>query len=112
MNRNTGGKFSGNYTIIIDCVNSCLKYHAPAQIKEAGGEQLLTIEQAADFLHLAKPTIYGLVSQSKIPCMKKGKKLYFSKAELIAWLQQGKRKTITELQEDAENHLINKRKRG
>jgi len=73
---------------------------------------LFTIEEAAGFLKLAKPTIYGLVCHSKIPCMKKGKKLYFSKAELIAWLQQGKRKTITELQEEAKNHLINKRKRG
>ncbi len=78
----------------------------------APANDLLSINEASSFLHLAKPTIYGLVSQSKIPCMKRGKKLYFSKGELMTWLQQGRRKTTAELQEEAESYLIQKRKRG
>lgn len=72
---------------------------------------LLNVNEAATFLNLAKPTIYGLVCQSKIPCMKKGKKLYFSRQELTDWLKQGKKKTIAEMQEEADNFLTSKKKR-
>jgi excisionase family DNA binding protein len=100
-------------TLVQDAIRKVITEQSPkTTIAPAPVNDLLNITEAADFLHLAKPTIYGLVSQSKIPCMKKGKKLYFSKAELMAWLQQGKRKTAAELQEEAESYLINKGKRG
>lgn len=40
-------------------------------------ERLLTIEQAADFLHLSKATIYSKCSRNQLPYMKRGKRLYF-----------------------------------
>jgi excisionase family DNA binding protein len=76
------------------------------------GKDLLTITEAAGMLSLAKPTIYGLVCQSKIPCMKRGKKLYFSRKELTEWIKQGKKKTIAEMQKDADTYLATKKKRG
>lgn len=79
---------------------------SPSELKD-----LLTLNEVSSFLNLAKPTIYGLVCQSKIPCMKKGKKLYFSRQELTEWLKQGKKKTINEMQEEADNFLT-KKKRG
>lgn len=39
----------------------------------------------------AKPTIYGLVSDRKIPHAKRGKKLYFSRDDLYQWISQGDR---------------------
>jgi predicted DNA-binding transcriptional regulator AlpA len=45
----------------------------------------------------AIPTIYDLVSKRLIPHSKKGKKLYFSKRELIDWINSGKRKTTAEI---------------
>jgi len=53
---------------------------------------LLTIQQAAEILCLSVPTIYGLVSRSEIPCMKKGKRLYFSKEEITNWIKTGRKK--------------------
>ena len=55
--------------------------------------EVLVIRQAADFLRLSLPTIYGLVSNRKIPFMKKGKRLYFSKHELSKWIAEGRKKT-------------------
>jgi len=49
-------------------------------------EDLLIIKEASEFLHLSLPTIYALVSNRKIPFMKKGKRLYFSKKALTEWL--------------------------
>lgn len=60
-------------------------------------DDLLTINEACALLHLAKPTIYFLTSQSKIPVIKKGKRLFFSKVELLEWLKSGRRITVNEI---------------
>jgi excisionase family DNA binding protein len=69
----------------------------PAEDKQ---EQLLNVDEACKLLNLAKPTVYGLVSQRKLPHMKQGKKLYFSKQELTEWVKAG-RKAVKE-----DDHVI------
>lgn len=59
------------------------------------------IEEASRLIGKAKPTIYGLVRQRKIPCYKYGKKLYFFKEELLEWISEGKKKTIQEIESEA-----------
>ena len=59
------------------------------------------IELAIQITGLAKPTIYSLVCDRKIPHSKRGKRLYFSRQELVQWLKAGKRKTQDELKEEA-----------
>lgn len=44
-------------------------------------EQLLTIQEAAEFLSLTVPTLYSKVSRGELPVMKRSKRLYFSKAD-------------------------------
>lgn len=58
----------------------------------------MNIKEACHFLNLAKPTIYSLTSKRKIPFIKKGKKLYFKKVDLEAWLNEGKKKTTSEIE--------------
>lgn len=60
-------------------------------------DQLLTIAEASKLLNLSVATLYSKVSKNEIPVFKKGKKLYFSKAELTAWVQSGKIPTVEEL---------------
>jgi hypothetical protein len=60
-------------------------------------------------IELAKPTIYGLVSERKIPHSKRGKKLYFSRKELLIWLTNGKRKTRDEIADEAANFDIKRK---
>ena len=57
----------------------------------------LNMTEASDFLKMAKQTLYGLTSNRKIPFIKKGKKVYFNKGEVIAWLNEGKMKTKAEI---------------
>lgn len=73
-------------------------------------DQLLTIQQAGELLKLSVPTIYGLVHRTEIPHSKKGKRLYFSRHELLEWVQAGRRKTTAEVQAEATNHINRKRK--
>lgn len=73
---------------------------------------LLTIKQAADFITLSVPTIYGLVHHAEIPVNKRGKRLYFSKQELTDWIKAGRKKTNDEISKEVEKHLAKpKRKR-
>ncbi len=48
---------------------------------------LMSITEAANFLNCSIPTIYNKVSKRKIPFHKQGKRLYFSKSELIRWIK-------------------------
>lgn len=68
-------------------------------------DQLLTIKEAANLLKYSVPSMYRLISANKIPNLKKGGKILFSKEELITWAKEGRRKTVDEIAEDAEKHL-------
>ncbi len=64
----------------------------PEQAPTEQPEQLLTIQQAAEFLSLAVPTIYSKVSKGELPFMKRGKRLYFSRTELMEYVKAGRKK--------------------
>ena len=68
-------------------------------------EQLLTIQQAGKVLNLSAPTLYGYVHRGEIPVCKRGKRLYFSKQELLEWVKQGRKKTLAETTVEAELYL-------
>jgi excisionase family DNA binding protein len=75
-------------------------------------EQLLTVQQAAQFLHLRVPTIYSKVSKGELPgVMKRGKRLYFSRIELMEYIKEGRKKSNAEIEQEAEKYLSNNKKR-
>jgi len=53
----------------------------------------------------SKPTFYGYVHERSIPFHKRGKKLLFLKSEIDDWLKEGRRKTRTEIENDAGQNL-------
>ncbi|MES2454800.1 MAG: helix-turn-helix domain-containing protein [Bacteroidota bacterium] len=69
---------------------------------------LLTLAEAAEFLKLAESTIYTKVCRMEIPVIKKSKRLYFEKGELLNWLMEGKRTTQSESSNVAEDFLKNR----
>jgi len=71
-------------------------------------QELLTVEQCAEYLNLSKPTIYGLMSKNDIPYMKKGKRCYFCKAEILDYIKSGRRKTNAEIESETDLYLIKK----
>jgi excisionase family DNA binding protein len=54
-------------------------------------KELITIDEAAKLLQLAKPTIYGLVNRRMIPYVKMGRSLRFKTSELMSWVDSGRR---------------------
>ena len=65
--------------------------------KQETTDKIFNLKEAAHFLNLAPQTLYGFTSNRTIPFLKKSKKLYFKKAELEIWLNEGKKSTKKEI---------------
>ncbi len=76
--------------------------------------EFLTIEEAAKLVGLAKTTLYEKTHLKVIPHYKRGRRLYFKRAELEIWISGGKVKTVLELDMEAATLLnrINLKKRN
>lgn len=72
---------------------------------------IIAIKEAAELLSLSVSSVYGLVHKKVIPVCKRGKKLYFSKQELLDWIRDGRKKTAKEIDAEAEHHLLQLNKR-
>lgn len=59
---------------------------ATSQKSDVGG-----LELAREITRLSESRIYALVSARQIPHSKRGNKLYFNRAELLAWVATGSR---------------------
>lgn len=98
-------------TVIIDCVNSCLRNNKQeSKTTTDQPEQLLTIQEAAEFLSLTVPTMYSKVSKGELPVMKRSKRLYFSRTELLEYLKDGRKKSNAEIEAEAKAYLLNNKK--
>ncbi|MBE7177984.1 MAG: helix-turn-helix domain-containing protein [Mucilaginibacter polytrichastri] len=64
--------------------------------------ELMNVEEAAEFLKISVAALYTKVSRYEIPYSKPGKRLYFERDELIKWIQQSKRKTLKDMTHDVE----------
>lgn len=71
-------------------------------------DELLTVQQAAQLLNLRVATIYDLNHKGELPSMKRGKRLYFLRSELINYLKQGRKKTSFDYDTAADNYLSRK----
>lgn len=72
-------------------------------------DELLTVEDAASFLSLSVPTVYKLISKGDIPVMKRSKRCYFSKLELLNYLREGRKKTNLEIEAIAQKRIAKTR---
>jgi len=65
---------------------------------------LLTVEEAARFLHISKSHLYKLTSSGKVKHYKPGgKNLYFIKSDLMEYVLSGDVKTADEIEQEAIN---------
>lgn len=98
--------------LIAETVNSCLRHNQPTNTPQQPTDELLTVQDAANLLRLSVPTIYGLIHKGEIPVMKRSKRCYFSKVDLIEYLKAGKKKTFTEIANEADTYLAKQKKGG
>ena len=72
-------------------------------------DQEMTVEELSDFLpeKPAVQTIYGWVSEERIPYIKRGKRLFFVRRAIIRWNREGRPVNPDNIQELAESFVAN-----
>jgi len=75
----------------------------------AASDNVMNVEQLANYLDLSKSHIYKKTSSKEIPHYKKGKKLYFSKQEINQWILQDKIETFDKIEQKANEYLTKNR---
>lgn len=76
------------------------------------GKEWMNILELCEYLptHPARQTVYEWVKGRIIPYHKNSKMLIFNKSEIDAWLHAGYRKTIREIESDADNFVNSRNK--
>ena len=81
-------------------------------IKKGQTEKPLTLNEGAQYLDISKSYLYKLTSANKIPHWKpQGKRVYFTKAELDSWILRNPVKTTTDIEQEADDYVVNGGKR-
>lgn len=75
-------------------------------------DERMDVTEAQKYIpgHPAVQTIYGWTSNNMIPYHKVGKRIYFLKSELDAWLMKEQHKSKDDLREEAEEYVNNHRR--
>lgn len=72
-------------------------------------KDVLNFNEASEYLELSHSHLYKLTSDGAIPHYKpQGKKIYFNRTELNAWLQRNRQTTKEEIEKQAADYIIKK----
>jgi len=75
-------------------------------------KEVMTVTEAAEYLDISESQLYKLTSTNEIPFYKPGgKKLYFRRTELDAWILENRHTTHAEIAAQADMYLKNNTKR-
>jgi len=69
-----------------------------------GDKKILTLEETCNYTGYTKSYMYKLTSGQQIPHMKRGKKVFFDKDEIDAWIRYNK---VIDIQTEAKNLTAN-----
>lgn len=99
------------FAIIDEAVKNAIQnLKCTKSVDQTVQNEILNLNEASKLMHLSKSTIYGLVCKRKIPYFKQGKILRFKRSELFAWIEFGRKKTVIEIESDADNQISLNRK--
>ena len=67
------------------------------------GKDVLTLEEAAEFMGIARSSLYKMTHEQTIPFYKpNGKMIFFEKSDLLAWVRKNRVSSEAEISEEAE----------
>jgi excisionase family DNA binding protein len=92
-------------------LESFFREHFPAVPVASPRASLGGLDLAVEVTGLKKPTLYALVHRREIPFLKKGKRLYFKREDLEAWIEEGRKATRGEIEQEAAAVWERKRKK-
>jgi excisionase family DNA binding protein len=89
----------------LEAFAQALLKQAQSRTDESGKlKEILTIDEAAEFIGLAKQTLYSFTSQRTIPHFKRGKGVRFRRTDLEIWMLENRRKTRNEIKSEIKSY--------
>ena len=70
------------------------------------GKEVLTVEEAAKFMGMARSSLYKMTSDQTIPFYRpNGKMIFFEKSDILSWIRKNRVSTREEIEEEARLHM-------
>ena len=70
------------------------------------GKEVLTVEEAAKFMGMARSSLYKMTSDQTIPFYRpNGKMIFFEKSDILSWIRKNRVSSREEIEEDARLHM-------
>ena len=70
-------------------------------------KEVLTVEEAARFMGMARSTLYKMTCDQSIPFYRpNGKMIYFEKSAILSWIRKNRVYSTEEINEEARLHMI------
>jgi excisionase family DNA binding protein len=87
--------------IVQSAIRTALTEQATSTNKNSNANEFLSIDEAAKFLKIPKASLYQLTSKREIPFVKRSRRNFFKISDLEAWQEEGRKKTRTEIEQEA-----------
>ena len=95
-------------TLVAHQLDLAFQRYAP-QSENRATSKIMSLTEFCEYAGLTKQTAYKLTSAQKVPHSKRGKRLYFDREKVDAWLLENQVATQAEIQERASAHLSKNR---
>ena len=70
------------------------------------GKEVLTVEEAAKFMGMARSSLYKMTSDQTIPFYRpNGKMIFFEKSDILSWIRKNRVSSREENEEEARLHM-------
>lgn len=70
------------------------------------GKEVLTVEEAAKFMGMARSSLYKMTSDQTIPFYRpNGKMIFFEKSDILSWIRKNRISSREEIEEEARLHM-------
>ena len=70
------------------------------------GKEVLTVEEAAKFMGMARSSLYKMTSDQTIPFYRpNGKMIFFEKTDILSWIRKNRVSSREEIDEQARLHM-------
>ena len=87
--------------LIQTSIRSALAEQTSSTNKNSNANEFLSIDEAAKFLKIPKASLYQLTSKREIPFVKRSRRNFFKISDLEAWQEEGRKKTRSEIEQEA-----------
>lgn len=70
------------------------------------GKEVLTLQEAAQYMGIARSSLYKMTSNQTIPFYRpNGKLIFFEKDEILSWIRRNRVFSTEEIEEEARLHM-------